>query len=192
MEPEYVPSGLPDLRHPGVVYYEASVRPSCYQLADATHGDSSKMNPRQAGDGQDQPDIPGTFLDHINCYQRVVTEEPPHAAMDSHRPREMRWRWPYPDESHQHNLECWCIPGQRCSNGRHGHFTPTRNRMPSETEREENPTDGPNFDDVAPMTWLTDYTLAEVSDLKTMAKPWYCLHKDLSQKHDTRSCLLWG
>ncbi len=34
------------------------------------------------------------------------------------------------------------------------------------------------------MEWLTDYTMADVIDLKTMAKPWYCLHEDLSQKHD--------
>ncbi len=35
------------------------------------------------------------------------------------------------------------------------------------------------------MTWLTDYTTADMSDLKMMAKPWYCLHEDLSQRHDT-------
>ncbi len=35
------------------------------------------------------------------------------------------------------------------------------------------------------MTWLTDYTMADVSDLKTMAKPWYCIHEGLSQGHDT-------
>ncbi len=34
------------------------------------------------------------------------------------------------------------------------------------------------------MEWLTDYTMADVIDLKTMAKPWYCLHEDLSQKHN--------
>ncbi len=68
---------------------------------------------------------------------------------------------------------------------RHGHYTPRRRRTPSETQREENPTDGLNFDKVAPMTWLTDYTMADVSDLKTMAKPWYCIHEGLSQGHDT-------
>ncbi len=36
MEPEYVPSESPDLQRPGVVYFEASLRPSCYRLADAT------------------------------------------------------------------------------------------------------------------------------------------------------------
>ncbi len=93
MEPEYVPSEFSDSQHPGVVYFEASLRPSCYRLADATHGDSSETNPCRAGDGQDQPDTPGpgTFLDHINRYQRVVTEEPPHAETDSRRPKEMRW-----------------------------------------------------------------------------------------------------
>ncbi len=35
------------------------------------------------------------------------------------------------------------------------------------------------------MTWLTDYTTADVLDLKTMAKPWYCIHEGLSQGHDT-------
>ncbi len=35
------------------------------------------------------------------------------------------------------------------------------------------------------MMWLMDYTMAHMSDLKTMAKPWYCLHEDLSQKHNT-------
>ncbi len=73
MEPEYVPSELPEPRCPGIVYYEASLRPSCYQLADATHSDSSEMNLCRAGDGQDQPDTSGTFLDCINRYQQVVT-----------------------------------------------------------------------------------------------------------------------
>ncbi len=56
--------------------------------------------------------------------------------------------------------------------------------MPSKTEREENPINGLNFDDVAPMEWLTDYTMEDVADLKTMVKPWYCLYEDLSQKLD--------
>ena len=102
------------------------MRPSCFRLADATHGDSSETNPCQAGDGQDQPDTPGTFLDRINRYQRVVMEEPPHTATDSHQPKEVRWHRPYPDESHQHNLECQCILGQRCTNGHHRHHTPQR------------------------------------------------------------------
>ncbi len=106
MEPEYVPSEFLDPWRPGAVYCEASMRPSCRRLADATHGDSSEMNPRRAGDGQDQPDTPGTFLDSINRYQRVVAEKPPHAETDSRRPKEMRWHRPYLDESHQHNLEC--------------------------------------------------------------------------------------
>ncbi len=185
MEPEYAPSHLPDSRHPGAVYFEASVRPSSYQLADTTHGDSSETNPCWAGDSQDQPDTPGTFLDRINWYQQVVTEEPPHTATDSHQPKATQWCWPYPDENHQHNLECWCILGQRCTNGHHGHYTLQRQQTPSDTQQEENPTDRLNFDDIALMTWLTDYTVADVSDLKTMAKPWYCLHEDLSQGHDT-------
>ena len=36
MEPEYVPSEFPDPQRPDVVYFKASLRPSCYQLADAT------------------------------------------------------------------------------------------------------------------------------------------------------------
>ncbi len=88
MEPEYASSEFPHPWRPGAIYCEASMRPSCLCLADTTHGDSSEMNPRRAGDSQDQPDTPGTFLDHINRYQRVVTEEPPHAATDSRRPRE--------------------------------------------------------------------------------------------------------
>ncbi len=81
MEPEYVPSEFPDPWCPGAVYCEASMRPSCRHLADATHGDSSETNPRWAGDGHDQPDTLGTILDGINRYQRVVTGEPlKHAA----------------------------------------------------------------------------------------------------------------
>ncbi len=34
MEPDYIPS---EPRCPGVLYFEASVRPSCYQLANAPH-----------------------------------------------------------------------------------------------------------------------------------------------------------
>ncbi len=134
MEPEYVPSESPDPQRPGVVYFEASLTPSCYRLADATHGDSSETNPRRAGDGQEQPDTPGTFLDLINRYQRVVADEPPHTETDSRRPKETRWRRPYLDESHQHNLECQCILGQRCKNGCHGHYTPRRRQTPSETQ----------------------------------------------------------
>ncbi len=37
MEPEYVPSEFPDPWRPGAVYCEASMRPSCRRLADATH-----------------------------------------------------------------------------------------------------------------------------------------------------------
>ncbi len=103
MEPDYITS---EPQCPGVVYFEASARLSCYQLADTTHGDSLETNPHQVGDGQEQPDILGTLLDHINRYQRVMTEEPPHTATDSHRPRDTRWCQPYPDESHQHNLGC--------------------------------------------------------------------------------------
>ena len=100
MEPEYEPEYIPDRRSyedlqcPGTVYFEASWRPSCDRLADATHGDSSETNPRRAGHGQEceQPDTPGTFLDRLNRYQRVVMNEPPHADTDSHRPKETRWR----------------------------------------------------------------------------------------------------
>ncbi len=35
------------------------------------------------------------------------------------------------------------------------------------------------------MRWLTDYIMADISDLKTMAKPWYCIHDALTQGHDT-------
>ncbi len=214
MEPEYEPTYLPgpdrrsyeDLQRPGPAYFEASWRPSCDRLtdtlnqsgpngrpADATHGDSSETNPRRAGHDQEQehPDMdnmdapPGTFLDRLNRYQRVVANEPPHADTDSHKPKETRWRRPYPDEGHQHNLGCRCIPGQKCSNGHHGCYTPRRQRTPSETQREENPTDGLNFHEAAPIAWLTDYIMADVSDLKTMAKPWYCIHEALTQGHDT-------
>ena len=51
--------------------------------------------PRRAGDGQDQPDTPCTFLDRINHYQQVVTEKPPYAATDSCQPRETQWCRPY-------------------------------------------------------------------------------------------------
>ncbi len=87
MEPEYVPCEFPDPWHPDAVYCKASMRPSCRRLANTTHGDSSETNPRRAGDGQEPPDTPGTFLDRINRYQRVVTNEPPHTETDSRRPK---------------------------------------------------------------------------------------------------------
>ncbi len=35
------------------------------------------------------------------------------------------------------------------------------------------------------MELLTDYTMMDIVDLKTMAKPWYGLNEDLTQQHDT-------
>ncbi len=46
MEPEYIPSKFPDPWRPGVVYFEASVRPSCYCLADTTHISEIKQKTR--------------------------------------------------------------------------------------------------------------------------------------------------
>ncbi len=46
MEPEYVPSELPDPWHPGAVYFEASMRPSCFHLADATQAALDQLSPK--------------------------------------------------------------------------------------------------------------------------------------------------
>ncbi len=45
--------------------------------------------------------------------------------------------------------------------------------------------DRPDFRNVTPMKWLTRYTMADVTNLKMMPKPWYCLHEDLTQSHGT-------
>ncbi len=50
---------------------------------------------------------------------------------------------------------------------------------------ETNETTNSDPGDIAPMDWIINFTMTDISNLKSKLMPWYCMHGMFSHYHDT-------